>query len=474
MEKHLLSKSTFIRSAQCQKSLYLHKKRPFLRDKMSLEQQAKFKRGTRVGELARDLFPDGINMAPKSPSQYQQAVIKTKEAVEAGEEVIYEAVFQHDRVLVMLDILVKDNGKYYAYEVKSSKRISSTYILDAALQYYVITQSGLELEDIALVYVNPDYQMGKGLDLKEYFTIRSVLDQIVKEQELIAEKIHEAKATLRLKKSPLIDIGPHCYNPYPCDFIGHCWKHIKMNSVFDLHFLQAEQQFAAYKNGQLSIQDLDVSLSDKKLYLEKQAYLNQKPYYDHNAIYPLRLILKEQFYLLHLFVIRPAMPLAEGMKPYDSIPAMMQVGNHRQKLAFEWSLDSQNPTLKKITELLAKIKQQNLPVIIYSDNEYMIDFLKSVLKDNLYNLYDLFDKGAYIHPALNGKFTAENLSNVLLKDNPFTMKNYSNEAISIKLKDYLLGDYVSGKEDVSEKAKLYLEQYLKFEHDLLYHLNELL
>ncbi len=32
---------------------------------------------------------------------------------------------------------------------------------------------------------------------------------------------------------PDIDIGEHCSDPYNCEFIGHCWKHIPENSVFD-------------------------------------------------------------------------------------------------------------------------------------------------------------------------------------------------------------------------------------------------
>ncbi|MGA6993124.1 MAG: hypothetical protein WBX50_04420 [Candidatus Deferrimicrobiaceae bacterium] len=34
--------------------------------------------------------------------------------------------------------------------------------------------------------------------------------------------------------SPAIDIGPHCTNPYECDFKGHCWRHIPEHSIFDL------------------------------------------------------------------------------------------------------------------------------------------------------------------------------------------------------------------------------------------------
>lgn len=120
---HLLSKSTFIRGQQCQKSLYLNKKRPFLRDKISAEQLAKFKRGTDVGILAQQLFPGGIDCQPKSPAQYAAKVAETASAINnPTTQVIYEAVFEYDAVLVILDVLVKEGNTWHAFEVKSSKK----------------------------------------------------------------------------------------------------------------------------------------------------------------------------------------------------------------------------------------------------------------------------------------------------------------------------------------------------------------
>ena len=107
MEKHILSKSTFIKGYHCPKSLYLYKKRPFLRDKITDEQKAKFKRGHHVGDLAQEIFPGGIDVSPKSPSQYQKSVLRTTELIAQGQEIIYEATFQFEQVLVMLDLLVK-------------------------------------------------------------------------------------------------------------------------------------------------------------------------------------------------------------------------------------------------------------------------------------------------------------------------------------------------------------------------------
>ena len=236
MEKHLLSKSTFIRSVQCLKSLYLHKRRPFLRDRLSAEQLAKFKRGTNIGILAQQLFPGGINLQPKSPSQYRKAVKETNEYLSDNkDQIIYEASFQSDQILVILDIMVRSAEKTFAYEVKSSKAISQTYLQDAALQYYVIENSGIKLEDFFIIYVHEDidtenHEALKEVDVSKIFIKKSVLEEVLALQPFIKSHIPKAKEALFLKHSPKIPVGPHCQTPYPCDFIGHCWKNIKNNS----------------------------------------------------------------------------------------------------------------------------------------------------------------------------------------------------------------------------------------------------
>ncbi len=268
-EKHLLSKSTFIRGKQCLKSLYLHKNRPFLRDRISPEQLAKFKRGSKIGLIAHNLFPGGMNLQPKSPSQYRKAVENTSVEIQNSTYTLYEASFHFDRVLIILDILEKKGSHIHAYEVKSSLKISETYLWDAALQYYVITNSGLKLNDFFMIYMKDGYQDQEDSDIiNNYFIIESVIDRILPLQSEIKNQIALSKEALFLKKSPVIDIGPHCNNPYPCDFKGHCWKHINEASVFDLDFLPEEKKFEYYRNGLWKINDLinspDLSEEEKE------------------------------------------------------------------------------------------------------------------------------------------------------------------------------------------------------------------
>jgi hypothetical protein len=221
-----LSKSTFIRGIQCEKSLYLHKKRPFLRDRLSPDQLAKFSRGHKVGYLARGLFPGGVDVSPVSHFQMGASIKKTAAMINDGADIIYEASFEFQGVRVALDILYKDtNGQWHAVEVKSSAAISETFLWDASLQYYVITGSGLPLADFSIAYINAGYVRSGDVELMKLFIIESVLELVKGKQSETETHVERFRKISELKTSPGIDVGPHCYSPYPCDFIGHCWKH---------------------------------------------------------------------------------------------------------------------------------------------------------------------------------------------------------------------------------------------------------
>ena len=58
--RYKLSKSRFLSGFQCQKKLWLEKHHPELKAVTPDSQQAILDQGTRVGELAREQFRDGV------------------------------------------------------------------------------------------------------------------------------------------------------------------------------------------------------------------------------------------------------------------------------------------------------------------------------------------------------------------------------------------------------------------------------
>ena len=221
MARKYLSKSTFIKGVKCEKALYLHKFNSELADQISQQQEAVFQTGTNIGILAQELYPGGTDASPKDYTKYFESFKYTQQLLDEGVEVIYELGFCFDYVMCFIDILVKENGKWHAYEVKSSTKVSETYIVDASLQYYIMKNSGLEIADISIIHIDNSYVRDGEIDLHQFFHSVSVIDKAKNHNDYVKNKLIDLHDILAKDSVPDIDIGEHCSSPYDCNFKGH-------------------------------------------------------------------------------------------------------------------------------------------------------------------------------------------------------------------------------------------------------------
>ncbi len=315
MSSHLLSKSSFLKGIQCEKQLYLYKHHYDWRDEVTEAQQAIFDRGTDVGKLAQDLFPGGIDAAPPNPFQYDKSAELTQDKINEGVKIFYEASFIYDEVLVAVDILVKAGNKWKIYEVKSSTSVSETYILDAAVQYYVLINSGLDVDDISIVHLNNQYVRHGELNIQELFSIESVLDLVKDQQDLIAEKIKSFKVVLKSKTIPEINIGPQCNDPYDCAFLGYCWKDIPDYSVFNIARLNTNKKFELFNSGVIKIEDVpgDYKLNANQR-LQVDSEINKTSFIDKKGLKNFLDSLTYPLYFMDFETFMPAVPLYDDTR----------------------------------------------------------------------------------------------------------------------------------------------------------------
>lgn len=327
MHKPVLSKSSYIRGLQCYKSLFLYKKNYRLRDYLSPEQVAKFKRGYDVGILAQQLFPGGTNASSGSHRFMMKSVEHTKKLIEAGCNVIYEASFIYNEVFAAIDILVNHEGKWTAYEVKSSLVLSETYYHDASLQYYVITNSGIALQDFMLIHMNSAYVREERLDVRKLFILKSVTDYAQKQLNVVEENVNRMKAMLEYSDMPTIDIGLHCDKPYPCDFKGFCRNNIPASgTVFQLYDLSLEKQYELYNRGIVNLSDFAYNsmLSAKQqIIAQNKEHLNNEAFL---SFVDIKDSIKNMFFL-DILSFAPAVPLFAGTSPYSRIPYIFTLLN---------------------------------------------------------------------------------------------------------------------------------------------------
>jgi hypothetical protein len=325
-----LSKSTFIRGLQCEKSLYLYKHNYGLKDPTPSSLQAVFDQGTNIGLLAQQLFPNGLDASPENHFKMVESVGKTLDFISQGETIIYEATFLYNDVLAALDILVKDQQGWKAYEVKSSTKVSETYIKDAAIQFYTITNSGIDLKDISIVHINNQYVIDGELDIHQLFTIESVYDQVLEFVPRIPNEVRRLKNVIESPDIPNVDIGPHCSDPYDCDFKGTCWKHIPDYSVFNISGLKKDKKFDLYNQGLVTLDQIDLGKTDlnPNQVLQVQSEVNGTTHIDVEEIRNFTNGLNYPLYYLDFETIGPAVPKYNGSRPY-------------QQLVFQYSLHIQ-------------------------------------------------------------------------------------------------------------------------------------
>ena len=460
MEKHVLSKSTYIKGVQCLKALYLYKNRYFLRDRMPPERVATFTRGTRVGLFAQKLFPDGVDCGAKSPRAYAKAIEKTALAIKSGETIIYEAGFIKHNTLVFLDILVKKENGWHAYEVKSSLKLSPTYYQDAALQNYVIKESGLELKSFNLIHINPDYIFNDSLDIFSLFKIVDVSEECESKYGDIGVEIRTQIEMLKEKHSPKIEIGTHCRSPYDCDFIGHCWKHIPKKSIFNLPSIDFETKMKLYnKHGANLVEDyenVDLPNIQKN---QLNSIINNSIRINHQTINDLKTISGKKA-LLKIFTFKPAIPLFNNTKPYQNqafgFGAVLidENGNKTDtKLFFAKNSNNvQDEVLTEISSYLIDYKQ----IILFHENSYPKQLLGT---KTVHNLYNLFVEGAIIHPEITAlKFN--NIYKALIGKIPWFKKILIDQQAALIYEKSYRNNFED--EEAMEQINTYALEYIKY------------
>ncbi len=462
----------------------MQKKHPYLRDKLSIEQRAKFQRGTDVGVLAHEVFPGGIDMSPNSPSQFSKKAQETWDNLSnPSVNVMYEAVFQYNETLIMLDILVRDGDRWLAVEVKSSLRLSDTYYNDAALQYYVLKGCGVPLSDFRLMYLNGDYVKNGPIDVQQLFKMESVMQYVVDRESYVAKNVERLKAVVALPHAPLVDIGTQCNVPYPCDFQGHCWKHVPKNSFLLTTALDDETLFHDYFNGVNTnakmLQQLDPDSEETR---QIEALETNSYYIDYKTLYSLSPQPKPKSVVyLNLLLNRPAVPELDGTKPYEEmILAFALQGKHEQDAAidsppptyprrndmaaescFVWDCFEDHSRWKEAIDLLIEKLSHYELIVCFTPQNLTTTLLRHEIIRNqtvgykIFNLFEVLQEARFYHPAIKRGLTLQRLENALFSE----AKLFEHSRILLEATSNDLIGYQQAREDLITENEIVAKTY---------------
>ena len=417
-----LSKSQYIRGLQCHKSLWLYKNKPELRDTPNQAQESLFNTGSDVGDLAKQLFPNGVEIELDS-SNFDGMIDKTKELIQSGCEVIYEATFKENGIFAMADILVKNGDCWDIYEVKASTNVKEYHLNDASVQWYSLSNT-INLNKVYIVHINNSYERNGTLDIKNLFSIVDITEEVQNRQYQIPFNIEQMDLMLK-DNIPNIDIGTHCSNPYACDFEEHCWKHIPSPSVFNLYWMNSSKKFEMYYKGLITYEDIpsDFALNTTQK-LQVETFKSNEPYIDKSIIKDFIETVKFPINFFDFETFQNAIPRFEGQRPYMQIPFQysLHILHEDGRLEHKEFLGDENsdPRDALINQMLNDISL-NGSIMAYNQ-AFEITRIKELAnyniekKDELLALVDRFvdlivpfrGRG-YYHPNFNGSFSIKSV-----------------------------------------------------------------
>ena len=406
-----LSKSRFVSGIQCDKKIWFDFYRKDLKLPTDEQTQAVFDLGHRIGILAQKMFPNGKDATPEDYSNLKSSIENTQKWISDKVETIYEATFSAKNAFCMLDILHRNEDEVWAIEVKSSTSVKDYHYTDASLQYFVMKNAGFAPNRFFIMHINNQY-VKQGEISTEIFTLTDITEQVLANQDWVAENLDRLLKMLEIEQEPVVEIGGHCSDPFGCDYAHHCWKHIPKYSVFNL-YRGAKKGWNLYDQNILQIDEIpdDFPLTHFQN-LQRNGLKNEETYIDKLVIKNIILRWEFPLYFFDFETVFPAIPVLDGTRPYQQVPFQYSLHildengilTHKEFLANPEDFSNGKNPLKQMVDQLKKDFGTNGNIVTYNQSfevGRLNDLAKSFPEDAAF-LHNLVGRVVDLLPVFQG------------------------------------------------------------------------
>ena len=312
----LLTKSKFMAGLQCPRYLWVYVNEPQRIPQPDIVTQHTFDQGHEVGNLAKKLYPGGIDMAGFG---FREMLTETRVRLD-DRKPIFEAAFQSDPLYARIDILnPSDNGGWDIVEVKSSTSVKDENIADVAFQRHVCVQSGIQINRCFLMHINRDFVKQGDVDPAALLVTEDITDDVLELSGGIPDTVEDMMAIIA-GTCPDLRIGRSCGTPYDCPLKDECWAVLPEHPVTDLYRIGAKMDSLLH-SGVSAIIDIpaDFTLNEKQL-IQRSCVECGQPHVDFDGVTSFLETLKYPHHYLDFETFAMAIPLFDGTRPYDNIP----------------------------------------------------------------------------------------------------------------------------------------------------------
>lgn len=258
--KGFITKSDIKRAIQCLKHAYLAKYNPELSTPIDQYQQVIIDRGFAVELQARkeiEATHTSLLLLDKTKNAEELFEISKTAFKDKKTQAFFEPTIVFENILVRCDILVRNKTKFDLIEIKSGSSLDEEYVLDLAIQSYVLEKAGIKLKDSSLWHINKTCELP---DLTHLFAKHTLNEEIKSHYPLIEKTIASLTKLFQEEKKPEIKIGDFCSKPFECPFKDHCFSLEKIPDirVFNIPRLGG-RAWMMFEQGIVDIKDVDIS-----------------------------------------------------------------------------------------------------------------------------------------------------------------------------------------------------------------------
>jgi hypothetical protein len=412
-----VSKSKFLWGSQCKKLLWYAYNAKDQIPEPAAGQQAIFDQGHEVGALAKSLYPGGIEVSA-GVTDFEHVLQHSLEAAKARKP-LCEAGFVYSGGFARVDILNPvGKDRWDIIEVKSSTEVKDVNLIDLAFQAFVYSGAGLNIRRCCVMHVNRDYVRRGPVDPKKFFKLVDVTKDVSGLSRDIEPQLEDMFRAIRRKQEPDIKIGPHCSDPYPCPLQDRCWAFLPADSVFNLYY-GGKKCWRLLGEGILRLTDIPdtVDLTDRQA-IQRKVALTGQPHIDRKALANFLKRLKYPVGYLDFETFNTAIPLFDGVTPYQQVP--FQFSLHRQPALgakpehHAFLADGRGDPRPEFLNRLRDCIGDNGSVVVYNAKfeKGVLDALADAfpehtnwidgVKARIIDLLELFQAFDYYHPEQHG------------------------------------------------------------------------
>jgi len=470
-KSRFISKSKFLLGLQCHKLLWHAYHAKHLIPEPDPHKQAIFDQGHEIGELAKRLFPGGIEIGTGTGG-FDEILTASEQGVKERRP-LYEAAFVYRGGYARADILNPATSSLWdLIEVKSTTSVKDVHIHDLAFQAYVLAGAGLKLRRCILAHVNPGFVRNGAIEPQEFFVLEDVTVQASAVSRDVESRLYDMFSTLHLRQHPDIAIGRHCDDPHPCPLHNLCWGHLPESGVTTL-YRGRKKGFKLLQDGLNSLANIpdDFKLTDNQE-IQRQAARTGQPYIDEHAIARFLKRIKFPVSYLDFETFATAIPLFDGLRPYHQVPFQFSLHVQRSKDAelehHSFLADGRTDPRPEFMRRLHELLPRRGSVVIFN-SPFEIGRLKecsellpvfrpwvSAIKRRIVDLLLPFRRFHYYHPKQNGSASMKAVLPAL------TGRGYDQLAIQdggIASLEFLRVTFGDVTEEERQRVRRQLEEY---------------